>query len=153
MAMVLFVSMVFAATLLVYWNSRAKAIRSSLGSMRASAAFAAVSANALNLLYAGLVLLFVLSAALLFTLGENMMFIIPLACATAAIVLWRLTSLKAWLVIAVALILLHAFSFLYALAMALTIGALGAVAMIAFLDFVVLIPLSDLYCGIWRADR
>lgn len=153
MAMVLFVSMVFAATLLVYWNSRAKAIRSSLGSMRASAAFAAVSANALNLLYAGLALLFVLSAALLFTLGENMMFIIPLACATAAIVLWRLTSLKVWLVIAVALILLHAFSFLYALAMALTIGALGAVAMIAFLDFVVLIPLSDLYCGIWRADR
>jgi hypothetical protein len=42
-------------------------------------------------------------------------------------------------------ILLHAFSFLYALSMALTIGALGAVAMIAFLDMMVLIPLCDLY--------
>ena len=37
--------------------------------------------------------------------------------------------------------------------MALTIGALGAVAMIAFIDFMVLIPLSDQYCGIWRAGR
>ena len=74
-----------------------------------------------------------------------MMFIIPLTCAMAAIVMWRVTSVKTWLVLAVALILLHAFSFLYALAMALTIGALGAVSMIAFLDFIVLIPLADLY--------
>ena len=152
-AMILFVVLVFSATLLVYWNSRSKAARSASGSMRASAAFTAVSANALNLLYAGLALLFVLSSALLFTIGENMMFLIPLALSTAAIALWRATSVKSWLVIAVALILLHAFSFLYALSMALTIGALGAVSMIAFLDSVVLIPLADLYCGIWRANR
>ena len=145
MAMALFVAMVFAAILLVYWNSRAKAVRSAAASMRASAAFNAVSANALNLLYAGMALLFVLSAALIFTLGENMMFIIPLTCSAAAVALWRLTSVKSWLMVAVALILLHAFSFLYALAMALTIGALGAVAMIAFLDMVALIPLCDLY--------
>ena len=152
-AMILFVVLVFSATMLVYWNSRSKAARSASGSMRASAAFTAVSANALNLLYAALALLFVLSAALLFTIGENMMFIMPLALSTASMVLWRATSVKSWLVIAVALILLHAFSFLYALSMALTIGALGAVSMIAFLDFVVLIPLADLYCGIWRANR
>ena len=152
-AMILFVVLVFSATMLVYWNSRSKAARSASGSMRASAAFTAVSANALNLLYAALALLFVLSAALLFTIGENMMFLIPLALSTAAIALWRATSVKSWLVIAVALILLHAFSFLYALSMALTIGALGAVSMIAFLDFIVLIPLADLYCGIWRANR
>lgn len=145
MAMALFIAMVFAGSLLVYWNSRAKAARSAAGSMRASASFTAVSSNAMNLLFAGLALLFVLSAALLFTLGENMMFIIPLTCAVAAIVLWRLTSLKSWLVIAIVLILLHSFSFLYALSMALTIGALGAVAMIAFLDMMILIPLADLY--------
>ena len=144
-AMILFVAMVFAGTLIIYLNSRAKAARSAAGSMRASATFTAMSANALNLLYAGMALLLVLSAALLFTLGENMMFLIPLTCAMAAIVMWRVTSVKTWLVLAVALILLHAFSFLYALAMALTIGALGAVAMIAFLDFIVLIPLADLY--------
>jgi hypothetical protein len=83
--------------------------------------------------------------ALLIAIGENMMFFIPLAVATAALILWRLTSLKLWLPIAVVVILLHALSFLYALSMALTIGALGAVAMIAFLDMMVLIPLCDLY--------
>ena len=45
----------------------------------------------------------------------------------------------------IAFVLLHAFSFLYALTMALTIGAFGAVAMLAFLDMMVLIPLADLY--------
>ena len=145
MAMILFVVLVFAGALMVYLNSRAKVIRATLGSMRVSAAHTATMSNALNLLYASLALLFVLSAALLLAIGENMMFFNPLAVATAALILWRLTSLKAWLPIAVVVILLHAFSFLYALSMALTIGALGAVAMIAFLDMMVLIPLCDLY--------
>lgn len=47
--------------------------------------------------------------------------------------------------LAIALILLHAFSFLYALAMALTIGALGAVLMLAVLDVLVVVPLVDMY--------
>ena len=145
MAMILFIALVFAGAMMVYLNSRAKVVRATLGSMRVSAAHTATMANALNLLYASLALLFVLSSALLLAIGENMMFFIPLAVATAALILWRLTSLKAWLPIAVVLILLHAFSFLYALSMALTIGALGAVAMIAFLDMMVLIPLCDLY--------
>ena len=144
-AMILFVALVFAGALMVYLNSRAKVIRATLGSMRVSAAHTATMSNALNLLYATLALLFVLSAALLLAIGENMMFFIPLAVATMALILWRLTSLKVWLPIAVVVILLHAFSFLYALSMALTIGALGAVAMIAFLDMMVLIPLCDLY--------
>ena len=74
-----------------------------------------------------------------------MMFIIPLTMATVALILWRVTSLKLWIPVAVAVILLHAFSFLYVLSMALTIGALGIVAMIAFLDMMVIIPLCDLY--------
>ena len=49
------------------------------------------------------------------------------------------------LVLAMVATLLHAFSFLYALVMALTIGAYGAVAMLAFFDFMALIPLADLY--------
>ena len=89
--------------------------------------------------------MFVLSAALLFTLGENLMFFIPLAVASVAVVLWHMTSLKVWLLAGIVIILLHAFSFLYALAMALTIGAFGAVAMLAFLDLMVLVPLADLY--------
>ena len=73
------------------------------------------------------------------------MFIVPLVFATAAMVLYHMTSLKVWLVLAVGAILLHAFSFYFALAMALTIGAYGAVAMLAFFDMMVIIPLCDLY--------
>lgn len=145
-AMIVFIALVFAAGLLVYWNGRVKAVRATLGSMRVSAAFTATSSHALNLLYATLALQFLLSATMLGMIGENMMFLIPLSAATVAMVLWRMMpAVKEWLLLAVVLILLHAFSFLYALAMALTIGALGAVAMIAFIDFMVLIPLMDLY--------
>ena len=145
MAIVLFMVLIFAGALLVYMNIRAKVVRATLGSMRVSAAYTATTSYAMTLLYGTLALQFVLSAVLLFTIGENMMFFIPLTLATVALVLWRMTTLKVWLPVAVAMILLHAFSFLYALSMALTIGALGAVAMIAFLDMMVLIPLGDLY--------
>ena len=144
-AVALFIALVFAGALLVYLNARTKAVRATLGAMRVSAAHTATMALAQNLIYATLALLFILSAALLIAIGENMMFFIPFALATLALILWRMTSLKFWLPIAIAMILLHAFSFLYALSMALTIGALGAVAMIAFLDMMVLIPLADLY--------
>ena len=111
----------------------------------AFAASNAASKYAGNILYGALALMFFLSAVLLFALGENLMFFIPLAFASAALILYRITSLKLWILCAVALILLHALSFLYALAMALTIGAFGAVAMLAFFDIMVLIPLADLY--------
>ena len=87
----------------------------------------------------------VLSILLLVTVGENMMFLIPLAFATFAMILYHLTNLKLWIVAAVALILLHVFSFYFALSMALTIGAFGAEMMLAFLDIMVLIPMADLY--------
>jgi len=74
-----------------------------------------------------------------------MMFLIPLAFATLAMILYHLTNLRVWLLAAIVLILLHALSFYYALAMALTIGALGAVMMLAFFDVMILIPLADLY--------
>ena len=96
-------------------------------------------------LLGALLLNFVLSAALLAALGENLMFLIPLTCSVAAMLLVRITSWKLWIPLAAAVIMLHAFSFLHALAMALTIGAFGAVAMIAFMDLTVLIPLIDSY--------
>ena len=130
---------------LVYLRGRGAAVRKVAGSMRASAAYNAVAKYAGNMLYGTLTLMFLLSAVLLFALGENLMFFIPLTFATVALILYRLTSLKVWLLAAVPLILLHAFSFLYALAMALTIGAFGAVAMLAFFDIMVLIPMADMY--------
>ena len=97
------------------------------------------------MLYGTLALMMILSAVLVGVLGENIMFFVPLCFATGGLILWRLTGCKFMLVVAIFLILLHAFSFLYALAMALTIGAYGAVAMLAFCDFMVLIPIADLY--------
>lgn len=129
----------------VYMMARKTAVRKSAASMRHSAGVTAASRNACTLLYGTLFLMFVLSLALVFALGENLMFFIPLFCATVAIILWHATSMKFWLLAATAVILLHAFSFLFALSMALTIGAYGAVAMLAFLDLMVLIPLADLY--------
>lgn len=144
-AMILSVVILFAVSLLVYVVKRNKAVRDVAGSMRTSASYNAVSRHAYTTLYGTLALMLVLSAALLFTIGENLMFFIPLICATVAMMLFHATNLKLWLVAAIALILLHAFSFLYALAMALTLGAFGAVAMLAFCDMMVLIPLADLY--------
>jgi nicotinamide riboside transporter PnuC len=82
---------------------------------------------------------------LVFALGENLMFFIPLVAATLAMILWHLTSMRFWLLAGIVLIILHACSFLFALAMALTIGAFGAVAMLAFCDIMLIIPLADLY--------
>ena len=144
-AMILFMVLMFAACVLLYMSGRMKAARSVSGSMRASAVTNAVTGNALSVLYGVLALQFVLSAVLLGVIGENMMFFITFAFAVAGIILWRLTSLRVWLLAAIVLILLHALSFLFALAMALTIGALGAVALIALIDMMVIIPLADLY--------
>ena len=144
-AMIVSMVLLLAGCVLVYISGRKKAERAASGSMRSSASATAVSHYAYRNLYGALALLFVLSAALLFALGENLMFFIPLTCAVVAMILYHLTNLKFWLPVAIFVILLHAFSFLFALSMALTIGAFGAVMMLAFLDFMVLIPMADLY--------
>ena len=144
-AMIVSIVLIAAVSVLAYMSGRSKAVRLASGSMRANAASNAVAKHASATLYGALALMFLLSAVLLFALGENLMFFVPLAFGAAGVILYRLTSLKVWLLLAIGMILLHAFSFLYALAMALTIGAFGAVAMLAFCDIMVLIPMADLY--------
>lgn len=144
-AMIVTTAVIFLLTVWGYAILRKKAVMKTAGSMRASAGVAAASRYACNILYGTLALMFMLSAVLVAVLGENLMFFVPLTFATGGLIFWRLTGWRFWLVASIALILLHAFSFLYALAMALTIGAYGAVAMLAFCDFMVLIPLADLY--------
>ena len=144
-AMIVTTAVIFLLTVWGYAILRKKAVMKTAGSMRASAGLAAASRYACNTLYGVLALMFLLSAVLVAVLGENLMFFVPLTFATGGLIFWRLTGWRFWLVASIALILLHAFSFLYALAMALTIGAYGAVAMLAFCDFMVLIPLADLY--------
>ena len=144
-AMLISTIVFFLLTVWGYMILRGRAVQKTVGSMRASASVAAASKYACTTLYGALTLMFFLSAVLLIALGENLMFLIPLCFATAGLWLWRLLGCRFMLVLAIVAILLHAFSFLYALLMALTIGAYGAVAMLAFCDFMVLIPLADLY--------
>ena len=144
-AMIVSMAVIAASVVAVYCVGRAKAVRQVAGSMRKNAAANAAAHHAYENLYGTLFLMFVLSLVLVIALGENLMFFIPLFCAVAAMILYHLTSLKFWLVASIVVILLHALSFLYALTMALTIGAFGAVAMLAFFDIMVLIPLADLY--------
>ena len=139
---------VVVMALIVVWvhiGQRKKAVNGTSNSLRKSAKSSAALAVAANKLYAVLLLMALLSLLLLISINENLMFFIPLTLATIAVILYRLTRLKLWFLLAIALILLHAFSFLYALAMALTIGALGAVLMLAVLDVLVVVPLVDMY--------
>jgi hypothetical protein len=144
-AMIVTTILIFALTLCGYLLLRGKEVRKTSGSMRASASVAAASKYACTVLYGTLALMMILSAVLVGVLGENLMFLVPLLFATGGLILWRLTNCKFMLAVSIVMILLHSLSFLYALAMALTIGAYGAVAMLAFCDFMVLIPLADLY--------
>lgn len=131
-------------TIIIYMKYRQKFINKS-SSLRASATISKAAKYATVILFAQLIILFIFSAILLFTIEENIMFFIPLAIATIAILLYHLTCIKLWLALAIGLILLHAFSFLFALAMALTIGAYAIVMMLAFLHILVILPLADMY--------
>ena len=144
-AMIVLTVLMVAAVAYFYWKGRGKAVRGAMNSMRSSAVISAASHYAYNIMYATLSLMFFLSAVLLIALGENLMFMVPMAFATLGIFLYKLTSLRFWLLAAIFATLLHAFSFLWALTMALTIGAFGAVMMLAFIDLMMLIPMADLY--------
>ena len=144
-AMIISMVMMIIISIVFYTLARAKAVRKSSVSMRQSAPLNAARNYAYNVLYGVLALMFVFSVVLLLALGENMMFFIPLAFATLGMILYHMTNLRIWLPIAVAFVLLHAFSFYYALSMALTIGALGAVMMLAFFVVIMIIPMVDIY--------
>lgn len=146
-AMIATVALLAVIVSVIYLWRRRAAAQQCTNSIRESAKSVAINLYTTNKLYGALLLLCLLSLILLIALGENLMFFIPLTAATAALLLYRATRLKVWLLAAIAITLLHAFSFPYALAMALTIGALGAITMLAVCDILVLLPLADLYCS------
>ena len=104
-------------------------------------------------LYASLFTLMLLSFIALIIAGENMMFFIPLCIGTLSVMLWQATSSRIFPLLGVCVILLHAFSFVYIIAMALTIGALGLVLLVAFCHLIVVIPLAKLYLADKASSR
>lgn len=144
-AMAVAVALMVVLVVVAYLRKRNKLLCRFAGSLRTNAGTSVVWANATNKLYGTLMFMMLFSAVLLVFIKENLMFFIPLLASTLAMVLYKLTKLKVWILLAIALILLHAFSFLYALAMALTIGAFGAVLMLALVDIMAIVPLADMY--------
>ena len=96
-------------------------------------------------LYVSLFILGVWSLLALFIVGENMMFFLPLCIGTLTLMLWKATSTRIFPLVGMGVLLIHAFSFVYIIAMALTIGALGLALLVAFYNLIVLIPLANGY--------
>ena len=96
-------------------------------------------------LHTSLFTLMILSFLSLVIAGENMMFFIPFCIGTLTWMLWQVTSSRIFPLFGMFLILLHAFSFVYIIAMALTIGALGLVMLVAYYNLTVIIPLAKGY--------
>lgn len=92
-----------------------------------------------------LMLLGLLSAVLLAALGENLFTLIPLGASVISLILWYFSKCRWLLLPGIAVILLHAVSFLWALSMALTIGAFGAVLLIACFELFALSALCKLF--------
>ena len=98
-----------------------------------------------EILYGTYLAVAVLCIALLAAIGETMLFMVVFAFSVIAVFLWKLTDWKIFLLAGVALSCLHMFSFLYSLAMALTVGAVGAVLFIMVFDLMMVLPLCVSY--------
>ena len=97
-------------------------------------------------LYASMLTLMVGSIVFFFiAYRENMMFFLPLCIGTLTLHLWKTTSARVFPLLGMTIILIHAFSFVYIVAMALSIGALGLVLFLAFHYLIILIPLAHGY--------
>ena len=127
------------------FGRKKSADRISATAIRKSAAASGATKYSYNLLYGTMLLLLLLSAILLFAIGENFFFVLPLALAAASVFLWRITTWRGWLLAAIVVTLLHAFSFLYIVIIALTMGALGVLPLFMVIYLALLLPLADLY--------
>lgn len=97
-------------------------------------------------LYASMLTLMVGSIVFFFiAYRENMMFFLPLCIGTLTLHLWKTISARVFPLLGMTIILIHAFSFVYIVAMALSIGALGLVLFLAFHYLIILIPLAHGY--------
>ena len=97
-------------------------------------------------LYASMILLIAGSILFYFiAYHENMMFFLSLCIGTITLFLWDNTSARVFPLLGTAILLIHAFSFVYIVAMALSIGALGLVLLVAFYNLIVIIPLAHGY--------
>lgn len=97
------------------------------------------------LLYSSLTLLALLNMIMAVVFGESFMFLLPLLLTLLSVIVYQILRSKFVIPIAIGLIILSSVSFYYLLAMALTIGALGAVMALLFFTIPPVIALSEIY--------
>ncbi len=128
-----------------YLLFRARIVRHSLSSMRSSASFTAAGKYALTVGYGAMLLQFIVAAVLLGLTGDNQLFLVPLACGTLAMALWRATSLKLFMPLAIFVIVIHSVAVMTAIATEMTIGLYAVLVANGILVFLLVLALADLY--------
>lgn len=98
-----------------------------------------------EVLFGTLLLMIVLSAVLLFAIGENFFILLPVGVALVAMILHTMVYLNNLSIFAVAVVELLAISFLYNLLTALTIGSLGVIMFLAYFYLVLMVSLIECY--------
>lgn len=92
-----------------------------------------------------IMLMLVISALLLFTVGENFFLVFPAACALVGLLLNILIYMNIVSLPAMLLIVAAGFPFVYNLYTALTVGAIGIVMFISFVYLVLIVSLTRCY--------
>lgn len=140
------VVLVSAITLAFYVTGRRNSInRVTANAIRRSASSSGASRYAFESLYGIMIILAIAAAGSYIYIGENFFFTMPVLVAAVAVILWRVTRWRGWLILCCIAIMLHSFSFCYIVSVGLTIGALGAVALLVYLYISLLAPLIDIY--------
>lgn len=98
-----------------------------------------------EVLFGTILLMVILSAVLLFVIGENFFLLVPLGVALVAMILHTMVYLNNLSIFAVAVIELLGISFLYNLLTALTIGSLGVIMFLAYFYLVLMVALFECY--------
>lgn len=105
------------------------------------------NANVFNVetILAAMFVLLILSIVLYFTVGENFFFAVPVLLASLALIFNVFIFLNILSLPILLLIVLLGCSFLYALSVALTVGALGVIMFIAFFYIILVVGLFGCY--------
>lgn len=98
-----------------------------------------------EIIFGSMLVMIIISAVLLFTVGENFFLIVPVALCSIAMIFYPLVFLNVIALPALLAIVLLELSFLYNLLTALTIGSLGIVMFLAFFSIVLIVGLFECY--------
>ncbi|MCI2082340.1 MAG: hypothetical protein LKJ93_04040 [Bacteroidales bacterium] len=139
-------SVIFVITLVVYlWLRHKCALKATRNSLRSSASSNSTAHYAYSVLYGTLIVAVVVATVSIFTLKDDFFIAVPLFFTLAGMILWRITTLREFLLVSVAGILIYSIPFLYTCIIVSPVGQLPGTVTTAFYNLLLLIVLTDLY--------